>query len=515
MPPSLQFLANLIRNKVVWLFLSVLFLIVVVATNVRAAGFLTSWFDESYMADIAYNISQGNGFFVSVMHGLDTERFLYGPVFFLFQQPIINLFGFGEFSARLTGIIFGASTAILLAVLIYNQTKSAVIASLTLIVVIGDISFNRSMISGRMDMLAVFFVVLSFVLVRRAMSSASWAAMLGLCAAAAFLTTPRSAFLLLGVPAMMSLISLRSFGRPDWVRRNVLAYGASGSVVLLLLGGWVLWTGGFSAYIEMNTGLSRYWGSRLYGFWYDNYITIAAFVAAIVYIKTVWRRELAFGFLVSILAYSLLVKGSPGAYAGLVMPFLYAFLALVLHAALPKMPIPIRGGAVAVVFLVVSLQSFVVLSKNANLYVNAECRDHGDFDRSVVAHLPSQAVILSEFLYYFALRRGDELHFQVITRNDPNFLENVLQPPYILIDSKRLIERREVYADTAPVEEWVVNMIEAGVYQPLIAYTCPQRSLGWLGDRIARFTYAHQNRTYRDAVLYQRAADTSPRLAEE
>lgn len=488
-----------LNNHPLWPVAAMVFGSAIVLTNLWAITSLTSWFDEAYMADITFSLGRGDSYKVGIMPGQQSDVPGYGPVFFWLQQVVVSVFGFGEFTARIAGLVGGLGIAVVIARLVQAETGSRGYALATFVLVIGDVSFNRGMASGRMDLFAVFFVVLSFAVARRALTVGGiWPVLLGAFAAVAFLTTPRSAFLLLGVAVLMIGISIKSFTQPGWLKRNLTGYGGSGLVFLALWGSWIAWVGGLGEYVKIYTSpqMVGYWGISLFRSYYDNLAIGTLVVLLVLYWRKLWRNEIVIGFLAAFLSFSLLAKQT-GPYAGMVMPFVYALLALALHAAIPNMSKPLQLGFGAAILLMFSLQAFVLVSKNANLYVNGPCRDHRDFHQQIISQMAAGASVLSEFRYYFAVRRQEPVVFEVLEYNNADHISEILKPDYILIDAQRLGKAK--YAVDKRLEE----MIDRS-YQPLLSYSCQGRTLGWFGDRIASFTYSNQDRTYRNATLYKK-----------
>lgn len=489
-----------LKSHTFWHFAAMAFGSAIVLTNLWAIASLTSWFDEAFMADVVFSLGRGTGFKVGIMPGQQGDVLVYGPVFFWLQQFVVSVFGFGEFTARITGLVGGLGIAVVIARLVQAETGSRGYALATFVLVIGDVSFNRGMASGRMDLFAVFFVVLSFAVARRALTVGGiWPVLLGAFAAVAFLTTPRSAFLLLGVAVLMIGISIKSFTQPGWLKRNLTGYGGSGLVFLALWGSWIAWIGGLGEYAKIYTSpqMVGFWGISLFRSYYDNLAIGTLLVLVVLYWRKLWRNEIFIGFLVAFLSFSLLAKQT-GPYAGMVMPFVYAMIALALQAAIPDMGKPLRFGFGAAILLMFGLQTFVLVSKNANLYVNGPCRDHRDFHQQVISRMATGATVLSEFRYYFAVRRQEPAVFEVLEYNNADHVSETLKPNYILIDALRLGKESKDRAEAR-----IAEMLD-GSYRPLLRYHCKIDSLGWLGDLIAGFTYTNQSRTYLNAALYQK-----------
>ena len=145
-----------------WLFLPVSLLPFVLVLNMFTINDFPSWWDESFMANIAFNFSTGHGLFLDLNPSREGVFYSYGPVFFYLQSLLIGLVGFDAFWYRIPNLLAAYLTLILLALIMrgYGITRAYVWIFLLLALV--DFSINRNMISGRMDMVAVLFVMSAF-----------------------------------------------------------------------------------------------------------------------------------------------------------------------------------------------------------------------------------------------------------------------------------------------------------------------------------------------------------------
>lgn len=144
------------------------------------------------------------------------EMWLYGPVYFYMQALIIEIIGWGIWQFRLLNLVSG----ILLIAIIIAIAKKLLIARYHLIVafllLITDPAINANMHSGRMDSLAMLlFTVGIYFFFFPPDSSKIYTVLAGCFYSLAFLTTPRTGFLLLLLPigfVLETFWSLRDHG---------------------------------------------------------------------------------------------------------------------------------------------------------------------------------------------------------------------------------------------------------------------------------------------------------------
>src|SRR3954469_703237 len=67
------------------------------------------WYDETYFASIALNLTHHGTFFPMIAYHAKVlkEDIAYGPVYFIFTGLSIKLFGFGIFQFRVINLLFG------------------------------------------------------------------------------------------------------------------------------------------------------------------------------------------------------------------------------------------------------------------------------------------------------------------------------------------------------------------------------------------------------------------------
>ena len=485
-----------------WFYTALGFFILVLVTNAVAIRVMPSWLDEAFFSDIVFNLSHGSGFRVEIIPGQENPIYIYGPIFFVLQKLVGFILEFGEVSARIIDFGSGVLIAALFGFLVYSSTRSRHYSLLTFTLIIGDVSVNSSMYLGRMDLLATLYVVLSYMVVRRALVNAGWASLLGLFMALAILTTPRSIFLLFGVAAYIGFLSIKIIGRPGWIRRIFITYSWTFLALAVLWGSWILWVGGFANYIDLNSeaNIKSHWGISIFRSWYDNIAILLMLLLVATCYQKIKSNLCVLSFFVSFLAFSFFAK-QIGPYAGMVMPFVYAIIASILQSAIRGMNKWYKYFIVTAILSIFGVQASVMVAKISNLYIYDSCRDHVAFQNKILANIPHHQTVLSEFRYYFAVRKQKPSVFEVIEFNNPEHIIEKLKPGYILLNTSKIEHPKD------GTEKGIAALI-ATEYQPLERFGCTAHSLGRIGNYIASRAYGNQEKTFKNATLFKRRPDS-------
>jgi hypothetical protein len=172
-------------------------------------------FDEAFFASMTRSV-QDDG---TLMLRMSTraineanELWLYGPVYFYTQAFITDIIGWGIWQFRLLNFLCG----VLLVVVILNIAKKFSFGNFQMIILLSllitDTAINANMHSGRMDSLAMLLFTTGMYFFFFAPSTAKiYTILAGVFYSLAFLTTPRTGFLLLILPVGFALESFWLF----------------------------------------------------------------------------------------------------------------------------------------------------------------------------------------------------------------------------------------------------------------------------------------------------------------
>ena len=379
-----------------------------VVVNLWTITTFPSWFDEAFMANISINVASGKGRYLDLIPGYFTgEVNLYGPIYFHLQAFFIRLYGLHAFLFRLPNLVSGyiAIVALAFSLAFLGLPRRAII--LFLLASSLDVSLNRNIVSGRMDMVALALVSSSLSLGLARVPSLRldyirWFCV-GLFSSIAFLTTPRSLFLL---PVVLA-VSIPGIYYSNY-RKDKFITAAISLVAILAFAlpvfMWITSIGGPAAYIASfagNTVAMRHISPSFFRSFYDN-VAIAIFIFLVLAnLPLVRSNALIIGIVVNYVAFSVFVK-EVGPYAGMITPFLIFGIFIFLYNGRSAkilrymcfLPLLIPGA-------------FLIGVRSIDLIVNSKCRDPHAFIaayRTIEADLGDSLLqVVSPFKYYFFL----------------------------------------------------------------------------------------------------------------
>jgi hypothetical protein len=397
--------SRLLPNPIAGLLLAALLLISLVINLATIIGF-PSWDDEAFMANISFNLAQGQGRIFDMLpdqQGGEINR--YGPVFFAFQSFLIRHFGLHDWLFRLPNLACTYLSILLIAMVLRGEGIARKWIALYAAFAILDISTNRNLVSGRMDMMATFFVTISLYLasLRSAPLQLEWLRwpLVGTAAALGFLTSPRALFLL---PVVMIL------GWPNtWIgqgRRSFHFALRHTSIALVgFLGPILLWIwslGGFAAYLAVQeSGVVReHIAPSFLRSPYDNIGILTMLILALIGARKVLRSPLLQGLLATYLMFSFFVR-EVGPYAAMIMPFVLAA-----SAALLSEIQELRLLKALLAALMILPGGLVLAARGADLPLNAHCRQASNL-QTLLRRLQSEGKeglkAIADWKYYFQL----------------------------------------------------------------------------------------------------------------
>lgn len=168
------------------------------------------WYDEVCMASESLSFFKtGEIKLTANPHVLSGEVLHYGPLYFICTALSFKLFGFGIFQFRIVAWLFGMLIAYLLAFKTKMGEKYS--AYLFLLLILSDVTFLKASHNGRMETLAIVFIVAAFIMTfhsrKRTLSHFSF---IGLMCACTVLVTPRSGFLLFPIAIQIFILIFKN-----------------------------------------------------------------------------------------------------------------------------------------------------------------------------------------------------------------------------------------------------------------------------------------------------------------
>jgi len=395
--------------------ISVLLIIILgLIVNLFTIYTFPSWFDEAYFANISFNLANGRGFLQDLIPGYNNGQVLiYGPVYFFLQSQLIHLFGLDQFVFRLPNLVAGYLSIFLLYKILRDRGCNQTFCLLFLAAAIVDVSVNRNLVYGRMDLAALLFVILALFLTHRIEFQkksgylVQWL-LVGVLSTAAYLTTPRALFLL---PIVFVMAFYKLFVEP---KSKISAYqwlAATGAslVFIVPIFLWIQYAGGFEEYASFfraRENVSSHIGVSFFRSFYDN-VTIGIFIVMVlIYIQTVLKKPLLIGAVLTYLSFSFFVE-EHGPYAAMITPILIAGIFFILSESVSRRFIQYTLSA-----LIIVPGLFLIFLRGADLLANSDCRDSSKIPELISD--PSNQKIIVPFKYYFFAERKnrDVITFQ-------------------------------------------------------------------------------------------------------
>jgi 4-amino-4-deoxy-L-arabinose transferase-like glycosyltransferase len=296
------------------------------------------WFDETFFASIAHHLWQYNTLVPEIAATAMNQKpiFIYGPLYFKLTALSFEWFGFGIWQFRMVAMLFGLGTiAIILRIKnqVLNEKQFVKKDMLWALLLLTDPFLNLSMHEGRMDLVALFFVLLGifFFTVAVQKQQKGYFVLVGICMALGLLTTPRVGFIVLAFAGVGCYLWLHN--KIDWKAVVRMKFPA-----MILYGSWINSCGGFRKFIEIYFGafdnsntqntITNYLFSNLYVPKHE-YVLIATvlLVIGISRVKTnpFFNHFVCWIALSSVVLFYLLIKDW-GPYSVFILPFYYLLL---------------------------------------------------------------------------------------------------------------------------------------------------------------------------------------------
>jgi hypothetical protein len=365
-----------------------------------------SWDDEAYMANISFNLAQGHGRIFDMLPGFSgSEVNRYGPIFFALQSFLIRHFGLHDWLFRLPNFASAYLSIGLIALILRGNGIARKWVYIYAIFAILDVSTNRNLVSGRMDMMATLLVTIALYLtsLRSPPLQPEWLRwpLVGTVAALGFLTSPRALFILpvviiLGWPITWNSQGRRSFHHA--LRHTCLALFGFLAPILL----WIWSLGGFAAYLAVQeSGVVReHIAPSFFRSPYDNIGILSMLVLALIGARHVRRSPLLQGLIANYLLFSLFVR-EVGPYAAMIMPFVLAAVAVLL-SEIQGLPL----FKVLLTALMILPGSLLLAARGADLPLNAACRQATSLNaltHRLQAEGKGELKAIADWKYYFQL----------------------------------------------------------------------------------------------------------------
>jgi len=168
------------------------------------------WFDETYMADIAFSWAKEQRFTrnIALHDAPPTQELIYGPMYFLLVGTWFDIVGFSFFSYRLFVFLSGLLVWLLTCLAYYRYDNNLRRNLLFAVIFALNPLFNRCLHEGRMDLTALAFMLIAWNIVfldreNLLRKPPFWISSIAL--SGAMLTTPRIGVLILPLVVLVAI----------------------------------------------------------------------------------------------------------------------------------------------------------------------------------------------------------------------------------------------------------------------------------------------------------------------
>ena len=382
------------------------------------------WFDETFFASITSTYSASGTYALRIApFAYNNELLLYGPLYFWITSWLTNVFEFSIFSFRLSGVLFGFLDLFVLYKIIrlYIERNFCYIIILAIAL---DPLLNSSMNSGRMECVALFFVLLAIYVYLKAIIDATGSSrkflliiVSGLTFSAALLTTPRVGIILLALCLTQLFYLFKRFSYQ--ILLQLMVFGVVLTSIYYL---WILYAfGSIENLLSYYAEFKEYIGSS----WFHIPVQqiplavitlISIFLGAYLDHKRFFTRLVFISFLAILLFY--ISVHDTGTYSTLIIPFQYVIIGSSFYLAYKKLPLKKRPlfkiAFLAPIFLILSFNSLFFSLKALTIYITYETRNPKYIDDFVKSNIPPGSKVIGDDLYFYAVHHSKS-DFQFIS----------------------------------------------------------------------------------------------------
>lgn len=365
------------------------------------------WFDEVAFASITHNVmSIGKMIWPEVS---EQEEFLaYGPVYFYVQHLLMKLLGFGIYSFRLLNLLSGLGLVAILYFMLRHLRFGSYWALLMATLLLFDVIFNQNLHSGRMDLFSFFLGVISYVifyfpLKNKLLQIYLSPALSGVVFSLAYLSTPRSIYLISGFATLFIYQSLtRGYN-------VVLRYMFMAFIVCIIVGSWILTKfdsiSNYISYYLDDPIISQHIGEfslvRYFHHWPITILVLLSFVFWIAKWNSTIFKELFICTTAIILSFTFLVK-EIGPYSAMLMPCYYLLVIITIFQLKDNVRMLMHLSLIAV--LIVNITIFVFKS---SLIINGiSHRAYWQVNQEISLLIPKGSKVVSDYRYFYSVIRG-------------------------------------------------------------------------------------------------------------
>lgn len=378
------------------------------------------WFDETFYASITHSLLHGNGFRLGVWSWFsDKEILLYGPVYFITAGLPLRLMEFDPFSFRITNLVFGATLIWMVHGLCKTLDVSLLVRRTVVLVALFDVLFIQNSHSGRMEMVALTFVVASLLYYFKAEreNDLAYISPFAIAGGLAFLVTPRVAVILIPFYAFAFFGYLHQKRWYDVLRvvffpsTLILAWvwAAYGSIDGFL--DYYFSSGSVEAEVaqaadttvKVRSSYTKFFGGNFYVPFYQWPLLVAGLSSAVLLLVRKTQVKLVWLFLCMIACYYIVVRDT-GGYSVLILSFWYVLIALAIHHLFSTQntrPV-LRWASVGVLAVVFAVNFGIFSLKALTVVAQYNARNPKPLKEWVANYVEPGSRVVGDDRYYYA-----------------------------------------------------------------------------------------------------------------
>ncbi|MBR4924259.1 MAG: glycosyltransferase family 39 protein [Prevotella sp.] len=402
------------------------------------------WVDEVYFASVTQSLTEGSGLTLPI--GLNENVYHYGPVYFLLTGLSVLIGGLNPISIRFVGFVFSIVSAILFYMIIKEKGVGMRISLVITLLLSFDQLFVYCSHIGRMETLALSFYLLGLLYFEKARNiiSIKYIVIIAICLLLSFLTTSRTAVLILPIGIAMFI---RLCKDKEWL---LLA-----SFIFIPVIGFVLWLfisyGSFEAFVNYYTTVDSGYADgnlidRFIGGSFiiskTHYPLVLLTICVIIHgIKSHYFKDINL-YLFTIILFYLVVHSSSDTYSIIILPLYYLIIGVGLFKVWKQRSAnKIWSISFSVLIVLIGLINVAIFTaKWALIESSVEYRDKSIVDGWISNNIPAGSIVLGSDSYYYSFTNA-HCEFKSLTqvyKNDEQFcrfMNEVYQPEFVMYNS--------------------------------------------------------------------------------
>jgi len=411
------------------------------------------WFDEVYFTSITMSYTETGLFKFSISPLYDSGEVLrYGPLYFILTSWIIKIFGFGLLQFRVLNFIASVSSIYIASLILKKYNISLKEQLIFIVIYIFDAMLVMNSHSGRMDGVAVFFILIFIYLVLNYEKNIWNLPVSGVSFAVAILITPRAIFFMLPIIFYYGFLLITKWKH----NRNYLRLLSWAFPPLFLYFSWIFIKFGsieyfFDYYLQKrNTemGSDSYLETFIQFSPYILKYQIPLFIiAGLLSIHLFFNYKKIPLIIYFSLANILIFYGfilDTGMYSIFIIPFYYIIIFITLNIL--KISKKLKYS-IYFFFLFFNISLFAI--KNIGIIMDINHRDYKVLNTIIDETIPEKSKVVGSEVYYYSIIQN-QCNFQTIERGSNwwdryKYHAEVFDFDYLIVNEQFYINHKGIF----------------------------------------------------------------------